>query len=490
MKNLTPFNIDLMFAPDSLVRTMRPVTRTDIYDGVTSNFHEDGLFSITTFGRVGSEERDNNFSFIRLHADVIHPAVFEVLKKLKRLYVDIIMGSAYARWDDETKDFISSDMLDGQTGFAFFAKHIKDLDPDKRISKKRNMYIDVFNKYKHECLMHNCLVIPAGLRDLYIDGSGREVQDEINDMYRKLIAISNSINIVGAKTNDPIIDIPRRNLQLTMNEIYNYLKTMLSGKKGLVQAKWGGRKLVNGTRNVISMMNTAADELHGTRAPSVDDTHIGLYQTLKGASPFVIHELKKRFLDEIFINPSSPTTLIDRKTFKLVDIDLRPEVWDKWGTVAGLEKLIEGFADDTVRNKPIMISGHYLYLVYETDTEYKLFRNINELPDKSYLEKVHPMTYAEFFYLCNPEKYYTFKVLITRYPIDSFNSIYSSNLYLKTTGNAKLKYELGDDWQTHIGFAREYPEHALDAAWLNTVAVNPVKLSALGADLRFQINLN
>ena len=55
-----------MFAPDSLVRTMRPVTRTDIYDGVTSNFHEDGLFSITTFGRVGSEERDNNFSFIRL----------------------------------------------------------------------------------------------------------------------------------------------------------------------------------------------------------------------------------------------------------------------------------------------------------------------------------------------------------------------------------------------------------------------------------------
>ena len=56
MKNLTPFNIDLMFAPDSLVRTMRPVTRTDIYDGVTSNFHEDGLFSITTLGGVGSQE--------------------------------------------------------------------------------------------------------------------------------------------------------------------------------------------------------------------------------------------------------------------------------------------------------------------------------------------------------------------------------------------------------------------------------------------------
>ena len=482
MKELTPFNIELMFAPDSVVRNMRPVTRTDIYDGVTSNFHEDGLFSITTFGRVGMPERDNNFSYIRLNAQVIHPAVFEVLKKLKKLYIDIIMGTAYAVWDNEAKDFVLSDMIDGDTGFAFFTRHIHHLEPDKRSSKKRNMYVDVFNKYKRECLMHNCLVIPAGLRDLYVDGSGKEVQDEINDMYRKLIAIANSINTVGGKMNDPAVDITRRNMQLTMNEIYNYLKNMLSGKKGLVQAKWGGRKLVNGTRNVISMMNTSADELHGLRAPGVDDTHVGLYQTMKGAAPFVIYEVRKRFIEEVFTSPQHPTTLIDRNTFKLIPVDLHPDVWDKWGTSAGLEKLIEGFSDDTVRNKPIMISGCYLWLVYEDEHEYRLFRDINELPDPKMKEKVHPMTYAEFFYLSNPEKYYTFKVLITRYPIDSFNSIYPSNLYLKTTGKAYLKYELGEDWKTRIAVAREFPSRDQNASWLNTVAISPTRLSSLGAD--------
>ena len=483
MKKLTPFNIELTFAPDSVVKYLRPTTRTDIYDGVSANFNDDGLFSTTTFGRVGSPERDSNYSYIRMNGEVIHPAVFNVLKKLKSLYVDIMMGYQYAVWNPELKDFEVSDMIEGETGMAFFTRHLHHLEPDKRTSRKRNMYVDVFMKYRKDCLMKNHLVIPAGLRDLEIDADGREVQDEINDLYRKLISISQSINTIGGKTNDSAVDIPRRNLQITMNQIYDNLKARLEGKKGLIQQKWGGRKIVNGARNVISCANPIADVLKSPRAPSVNDTQIGLYQAIISASPLVINKLKTRFLDDIFYNPSQPVKLIDRKTLKLVGVELDPYEYDKWSTTEGLEKKLFGFQDDRVRNNPVTISGYYLYLVYLKGDKFKIFRDINELPDKSMLADVHPMTWSEFYYLCYYEGYYErLRSLTTRYPVTGMGSIFASKIYLKTTIDASGKYELGDDWETTIGFAREYPSLERNAVWINTTIVSYTRLSGLGAD--------
>lgn len=482
MKKLTPFNIDLMFAPDSVCKQFRPTTRTDIYDGISNNFHDDGLFSTLTFGRVGTEDRDTRFSYIQLNAEVIHPAIYEVLKKLKRLYIDIINGTGYAKWNPQLKDFESSDMLEGETGMAFFTRHLHHLQPDKRTSKKRNMYVDVFEKYKKECLMHNCLVIPAGMRDLYIDGSGREVQDEINDLYRKLIVTASSINSVGSKMNDSSIDVQRRNLQRTMNEIYEYLKGMLDGKKGLIQTKWGGRRIVNGTRNVISMMDNIAEKLDSPRAPTVEHVQIGLYQTIKGVSPITINGIKTKFTNDVFQHQSYPTLLIDRQTFKLKEIYLDPQQWDKWGTTEGLEKIIDGFKDDRLRNKPIVIDNHYFYLVYRDKEGFRCFRDINELPDPSMIEHCHPMTYAELFYLAKYEEYYDLIALVTRYPIDSVYSIFPARVYLKTTVDAKGAYEYDADFKTHLGFAREYPNHNQNASWVNTAVIHANYLDQLGAD--------
>lgn len=483
MKKLTPLNIDLTFAPDSVVRNLKPTTRTDIYDGVSSNFNDDGLFSTSTFGRVGSPERDNNFSYIRMNGEAIHPAVFSVLKKLKSLYVDIMMGYQYAVWNPETKDFEPSDMIEGDAGMAFFTRHLHHLEPDKRTSKKRNMYVDVFMKYRKDCLMKNHLVIPAGLRDLEIDSDGREVQDEINDQYRKLISISQSINTIGGKTNDSAVDIPRRNLQITMNQIYDNLKARLEGKKGLIQQKWGGRKIVNGSRNVISCIDPTAEELHSPRAPSVDETQIGLFQAITAASPITINKLKTRFLDDVFISSSQPVQLIDRKTLKLVDVELDPYEFDKWTTAEGLEKKLFGFQDDRVRSNPVTISGYYLYLVYRKGDKVKLFRNINELPDKSMLEYVKPITWGEMYYLCNYEGWYDkLRAQVVRYPVTGLGSVSVSKVYLKTTLNASGAYMLGEDWENIEGYIREYPDTSKNAVWVNTTIVPYTKLTALGAD--------
>lgn len=482
MKKLNPFNLSLLFATDQGCRYLRETKVTDIYDGVTNNFHDDGLFSVATFGRVGTEERDSIFSYIRLNTTVIHPMIYDTLVRLKRLYKEIILGQTYAIFNEETKDFESSDMIEGDTGITFFIKHLPYIEPDKRKSRRRNLYIDIIEKYKKNCLMSNCLVIPAGFRDLHVDQEGVETQDEVNDLYRRLISIASSISLVGAKQNDPQIDQQRKNLQLTMFEIYTYFENMVEGKKGVIQSKWGGRRIVNGTRNVISSLETTAEVLHGPRAPTVDDIQVGLLQTLKGASPIAVFHLKDRFLNDIFTNASQPTTLINRKTLKLEDVQLDPYLWDKFGTTAGLEKMINGFFDDRVRNKPIVIDNHYLYLVYQKDDVFRIFRDINEFPSHLDKQYIHPMTYSEMYYLCNYEGWYKLRALVTRYPINNMYSIYPAKVYTKTTIPAYGVYELGDDWSTKIGFAREYPNIDINAAWHNTATPSFTRLGNLSAD--------
>lgn len=486
MKQLNPFNIDLLFAPDSMVRNMRPVTRTDVYDGVTNNLHDEGLFSTITFGLVGSPERDSKFSYIRLNTDVIHPAIYNVLDKLKSLYTDILLGSAYAIWDDEAKDFIPATILDGDTGYAFFISHLKELQPDKRTSKKRNLYVDIFFKYQQECLMHNCLVIPAGLRDIYQDEKGGDSQDEINDIYRKLLNAANNIGLIDVSSNDPVLNNSRRNIQLAMNELYVYIKNMLQGKRGLIQQKWGGRKIVSGTRNVISSVDTTAEELHGNRCPSVDDVQMGLLQTMLGSLPLTIHCLKTKYLDEIFYEINEPTMLLDKKTYILKPVQLDTRIWDKFGTVDGLEKMIHGFKDDRLRNKPVLLQGHYLSLTYMTDEHFCVFRDIKhfiEVKGKEALQYVHPTTYAELYYSAGYQVYYKLKTTNTRYPIAGLGSIYPASIYVKTTTKSLGLYELDkNDFKTELAFANEFPITDINAKWINTSIPSFVRLAGLGAD--------
>ena len=74
-----PFNIRLLnLTPDKL-NLLKPVTSLDIFDNTKVNFHEDGLYSVSIFGRVGDPSRRKRFSYIDLKLKVFHPVVFKVI---------------------------------------------------------------------------------------------------------------------------------------------------------------------------------------------------------------------------------------------------------------------------------------------------------------------------------------------------------------------------------------------------------------------------
>lgn len=49
------FNIVLLFVEDSVLVGLKFVMLFDIFDGMSKNFYEDGLYFIIIFGKVGDE---------------------------------------------------------------------------------------------------------------------------------------------------------------------------------------------------------------------------------------------------------------------------------------------------------------------------------------------------------------------------------------------------------------------------------------------------
>ena len=56
MSNLAiPFNIALLPIEESTLNGLKPVKVSDIFDGMSKNFHDEGLYSTIIFGKVGDE---------------------------------------------------------------------------------------------------------------------------------------------------------------------------------------------------------------------------------------------------------------------------------------------------------------------------------------------------------------------------------------------------------------------------------------------------
>lgn len=477
---MLPFNIEIMNPREIPWTMMKPVTALDIYDGLSTELNEQGLYSTTIFGRVGSDERDERFSYIHTKTSVFHPEVFKALVALKQLYAGIMSGTTYAIWDPVDKDFIKSTALEGDTGYAFFVDHWKDIDFKQTGSPKRADKIKLVNKYKHIALYRNILVLPAGLRELEID-NGRTVENEVNDMYRKILSVANTITDNVESAESALYDSARWTLQNRFNEVYNHFSDMISGKRGMLQQKWGSRRVFNSTRNVITATDLSTKTLGSMTAPSLDYTKAGIFEIVRGALPLTIYLLMTGWLSKVF--NGNIATLVDTRTLMPEEVELDIPTSAKWTTQEGLEKLINGFRDTKIRNKPITINGRYLGLVYTDGEFFKVFNDVSELPNGFDKKNVHPMTYTELFYLCGYQKWYDLYALTTRYPITGMGSVYQTRVYMCTTLKSSVQQELNDDWEPIEGaYAKEFPTHARDAVFMESLSVHPSRLGLLGGN--------
>ncbi|ARV76895.1 putative RNA polymerase beta subunit [Pseudomonas phage Phabio] len=487
-KALVPFNISLLIPTNQQLKMLGQVTSHEIFEGLGGNFHENGLFSVETFGRIGSAEREGRFGYIKLGLPVIHPVVYRNILKLKAFYEDIILGKAYAIFDKSVNDFIKSNELDGKTGYTFFFDNWRKVDFQDTGSGIRKNRLQLIAKYLNNCILENFVVCPAAYREVEIDAYGRVTLDEVNEHYRALLNQTYGIpDYFGPNDDKAIYDRKRVAIQNNIQAIYDHFEKLLSGKGGFIQANWASRKVFNGTRNVISSLDTNAADLDRPNRPGFKDVAIGLLQGSVAVKPKTIFHLRNSIIAEIFDSNTNRVQLLDKKTLKRVWVDVPTAIIDKWGTPDGLEKVINDLRVVEQRGRPIEIEGHYIGLVYlDNDENFKVFRDIEELPDNLNPKFVRPISYAELIYLSGLSMWNTNVGIVTRYPIENYNSSIPCRMYLKTTVIGELRYQLNHLWERDesLPVALEYPIIGKDyvAQWHDSLSLPPSTLSALGAD--------
>lgn len=483
-RTMLPFRIEIMKLTDEKVKNLTPVTSLDFYEHAGGQLADHGLFSVPIFGRIGSDERDARFSYIDLHTRVFHPAIFQTLVALKGLYGGILSSTIFARWDASLKDFVVTDELHGQTGFAFFMAHWEQIVFHRTKSPVRDIRIAVIEKYKDRGTIDKLLVIPAGFRDIEESETGRPVINEVNEFYRSILAAANNLADSKALAEDPSQDRTRMRLQTAVNGVYDYFTNFLQGKKGFVQNRWGGRKIASGTRNVISALTGNDAELGSQRFVKYTDVVAGLYQSAVALLPVTIFHLRTHYLEPIFNMGGGHARLVNPKTLKAELVEVSLASFDKWTTNEGLEKVISAYGEPSSRLKPVVIDGYYLALIYRgPDKTYRIFSDIDELPEHLDRKDVFPINYTELLYLSMVPAWNKYHAQVTRYPITGTGSTYMATIYVMTTTVGEERWELGEDWEKLGGdhVAVEFPKPGLKS-FMDSMSVHGSRLEGLGGD--------
>lgn len=477
-----PFNVGILQLTAAKLQGIRPVTKLDIFDGATRNFDESGLFSVSIFGKVGDERRSQRFSFVDIKIPIFHPVLYRALVSLKRLYAGIISGTEYAIWNPESRDFERSNSVVGRTGFAFFLEYWKliEFGSTKSITREQNTLL--LKKFADVALTSKVLVMPAGMRDVELEG-GRVQMDEINTFYRKLLSIANTISESAVKSAPEVINTARYNLQITFNQLYELLENMIQGKKKLLLNKWAARRIQDGTRNVITAMDTSTPYLRAPGSVGFNNTVIGLYQLMKAARPIAMYHIRNGFLSKVFFEVGRPVRLVDKKTLRTVEVRLKPQSYDRWMTNEGIEKVITSFGEEDLRHRPLEIEGYYLGLIYKgPDGTFKLFQDIGDVPIDRSRKDVYPITFCELLYLSVFPYINNLPLFVTRYPVTGVGSIYPSKAYVKTTIKAETRRELDEHWQLKSNAAVAYQFPIPGGAFINSLVPHSAKLVGLSAD--------
>ena len=488
MTHTSSLNIAIMDVAKFIKQRMcGEVTSTFIHvPSEPTKFDSNGLFSESIFGDIGTPERFTRHGYITLNCRVFHPLIFQNIRALKRAYVDIMAGKAYAVWDPVNNEFVNASENDegADTGFAFFLKHFDKVDFKKNQSLKRNDKINVLIKYKDHLFIKHCLVIPAGIRDMK-EEDGRVEEDSINSLYSSLINSARAM--IPSGDTDPIYDVVHYAIQRKVNEIYDYLLNLIDDKRGYLQGKLGHRAIAGSTRNVITATSLEATDPSSPQFHKCDETKVPLFQSAKAFASLMVYQIKSLFYSSIIEQSSDSIALIDPVTFKLVYTAIDPKDKDMLITEEGIQKTIDRFRDLGFRTRPVTVRSnkqpYYLYLVYDDGKTIYIFRNLDEFKGSYNGEldpaKLRPLTYAEMIYtaafFATKDKH----VLVTRYPITDEQSIFPSRIHVMTTSPARVVTLASNQAGAGI-LLPEWP--IIGAKFVDAVMLHPTKLRGLGAD--------
>jgi len=466
-------SINLLSPSEDYVKYLGEITSLNSIETSGTQFDPDGLYSVEFFGVSGSKERMVKFAYINMRLEVIHPKIYESITTLDGMFPKIIAGKLHVKLDKKTGEFIEDDS--GETGYTFFVNSIKFLKFKRNESKQRDSKIDLIYKAVKEkkVTYSRLLVLPAGMRDYEILADGRPSEDEINDKYRAVIRDKDLIGSIDIDDDLSLIDPIRAKLQDDINNIYDYIKTLIDGKHKFTRGKWIKAGVTNGTRNVFSGIPTKITNIDDPDNIGIDTAVLGVLQTAKAFLPLSFRKYKEMFLDNLTDFSRDEMLLLDRKftpkRHKLKDTD-----FDRWTTRDGVDSVIYRTISDSVKNSPIIIDNHYLALINDLGDKISIVtgEDVEFIDDKTNLR---PMTYGELMFFITKDIVKKYPITLTRHPVIENGSTYYAFVKLLTTTEDRIV--------TNIKTGEVYKNYPLpDRSWINTIGLHYSRLAGMQAD--------
>lgn len=256
------------------------VTTGNIYEsGPRKTFDENGLWSESIFGSVGSRERRSRFAYIDLHTEVINPTIYKLLYSVSENVRDIILEKKRFTFD---KNKFKEDSIEGKTGIHFLCELIPKINFELIAKNGKEEVGRFLNDNKKLLTITKYLVIPAGVRDLRSTRiNPNQELDPINESYTKLIAI---VNHVINQVDEDFISVLTNGMQKEVNNIYVQIENRLKGKTGFLRGSML-KKSVDYTARIVAVSS-----------PDIPLGKAGLpwHTVLTLFEPFFIHYVYKK----------------------------------------------------------------------------------------------------------------------------------------------------------------------------------------------------
>lgn len=208
-----------------------------------------GLLSTTIFGST-MRDRKHRYGYIDLKGHFLHPLVYKNISRMDKRIEYITNGTKRYSID---KDGYLEENEKGGTGLEWLYTNwnkIKFKETGTRTRTRRIEFLDIHDK--NLLFQQYVLVQPAFYRDINLQsgGTGKPSIHEVNRFYTKLLRLASSLDMTDSF--DFSMNNTRYTIQQTLVELYDYFKSKIAKKNGLIRKSVLGKSVDYGTRLVIA----------------------------------------------------------------------------------------------------------------------------------------------------------------------------------------------------------------------------------------------
>ena len=437
---------------------------------------ERGLLSNTIFG-ISTDERANKYAYIDLTEYFLHPLVYKLWCQMDKRVREIVHGTK--KYSINSKGDFVEDEENGKNGIKFLKDNIDIIKIGTTDSDKRDTKIQFIKNNKDKLFVKKCIVIPAYYRDVNTEATVIGV-GEINKLYDNLIIAVRSLKET-ADYGLTMSTASKGRVQEILLAIYAWLsqEPNIYGKKGIIKRSVMSKTADYSSRLVLSAPNLRVERLEDLMV-DLDHTAVPLSSLCTNLYPYVEFWIRRFFENEFSGNGMYPYIEKDSTEVKYIKVKDPLIEFSDIRIKKELDRFIHGYSNRFIA---IEVPND------EKKTIHMNFKGRNLDIDDATNEEIlktpligRNLTWCDLIYMacieCSSDK----KILITRYPMDSYFNQYPSKIVVSSTKDIEPMWYDNKFYKYYPKIRKEDIEKDTSNKFIDTLNICNLYLTAIGGD--------